>query len=139
MDIKHYLHKDGKLLEIPPMKELCEVLTTKFEEQEEKIEALKEENKKLKEGVWEKEEVAALENQWKVMKEEWARGFPLTEAEEDNIINWKKRHIEQEHNGKLSRTAIGGQFTYAFTPTSIGIAGKVTCTCGAGYVFRDLD
>lgn len=139
MDTAHFTYKDGELLEIPPMEKLCEVLTTKFKEQEEKIEVLKEENKKLKEGVWEKEEVAALENQWRIMKEEWARGFPLTEAEEDSIINWKKRHIEQEHNGKPSRTAIGGQFAYIFTPTSIGIVGEVTCTCGASMEFRSLD
>lgn len=50
--------------------------------------------------------------------------FTLTHKELLKIDAWKLKH---NHNYKA---AIGGQFTYCFTPTGIGVIVKVKCDCG---------
>ena len=47
-------------LTIPPMKELCEILTRKFEDIDKLCDCLREENEKLKNGEFEKQELKRL-------------------------------------------------------------------------------
>ena len=46
--------------------------------------------------------------------------FKLTEEQEKKLTKWKKKLNKKEETG-----AIGGAFTYAFTPTSLGIIVEV--------------
>ena len=54
----------------------------KFMRQEEKMEHLSEENKKLKEGVWEKEETARLKAEYERMKHEYYEKARQDKAED---------------------------------------------------------
>ena len=66
-------------------------------------------------------------------------GFEPTEREDVKIREWKEKHNNEAHNGSYAYAgAIGGRYTYEFTPTSIGTIGVVKCICGAEFVFRDL-
>lgn len=65
--------------------------------------------------------------------------FELTEDEAARAINWQQEKLKQvqkeqaeaDSNGLAARTgqanlgAIGGAFTYCFTPTSLGTIAKV--------------
>lgn len=71
-------------------------------------------------------------------------GFPISENEHESIQAWIKNHDEEKHgadykNGKYRNSgAIGGAYTYEFTPTSIGTFGRVRCSCGRCFDFREL-
>lgn len=65
-------------------------------------------------------------------------GFEINNKEYEAIEQWKREHEKEKHNGKLKRGAIGGNYTYEFTPTSIGVIGSIKCTCGAEFVFKEI-
>lgn len=59
----------------------------------------------------------------------WKRNrFSLSDNQEDKIKLWEETH-ECKNRGK-HHGAIGGQYTYKFTPTSIGTFCEVKCSCG---------
>lgn len=44
-----------------------------------------------------------------------------------------------EHNARHpDTTAIGGQYTYSFTPTSLGVVIRVKCACGIERTLTDF-
>ena len=89
LDNSCYAYRDGKFVKIPNIEDLCLALKEKFMRQEECNQHLSEENKKLKEGVWEKEETARLKAEYEKMKHEYYhRGFPITEEEKEKIDEW---------------------------------------------------
>ena len=51
-DNSYCAYRDGKFVEVPKIEELCLALKDKFMRQEERNQYLSEENKKLKEGIW---------------------------------------------------------------------------------------
>ena len=53
-DNSYCAYRDGKFVEVPKIEDLCLALKDKFMRQEERNQYLSEENKKLKEGVWDK-------------------------------------------------------------------------------------
>ena len=65
-------------------------------------------------------------------------GFPITEEEVKVIEEWQKKHEEEVHNGSSYAGAIGGRYSYSFTPTSIGTFGVVKCSCGAEFEFQKI-
>lgn len=71
------------------------------------------------------------------MQEDHCRGFPISKEEKREVVNWMKKHDEEVHK-KASSGAVGGRYTYCFTPTSIGEIGTVRCSCGAEFTFREL-
>ncbi len=131
--------EDGKCVQIPEINELCTVLKRKFLDQDRIIERLRKENQKLKDGIWEKEEVAKLKKENEDMWLNYNKSFIVTEEQWDKIDEWKDKHANEKHNGKSLRGgAIGGVYTYVFVPTSIGTYGCVKCNCGEEYVFSEL-
>lgn len=60
--------------------------------------------------------------------------------EENKIITeWIKKHNLKKHGSETVYCgAIGGGMTYIFTPTSIGTVGKIRCSCGEEFCFRNL-
>ena len=113
--------------------ELAGQLVDQFEAQERQIKYLQEENRKLKEGVWEKEEVARLKKDYERMQEKCSLGFPITPEQNAKIKEWKKKY-EGQHFG-----AIGGAFTYSFTPTGIGTFATVTGPDGDKLEFQEVN
>ena len=73
------------------------------------------------------------------LRNELANGFGITDEEWDTIHRWQDEHINKVHNGNSYSGAIGGGWSYEFTPTSIGNIGIVKCSCGAEFTFRELE
>lgn len=64
--------------------------------------------------------------------------FLISEKEQENIQNWHLQHSQNRHTDSRFPGPIGGSLSYIFIPTSIGTIGKVRCSCGAEFVFRDI-
>ena len=94
---------------------------------------LSEENKKLKDEHYKDEELQTMKDKVdeanQKLYEVERRSFGLTEDEQKQVDEFISQH--SHYFG-----AIGGGFTYTFTPTSIGEIGKVTCADGSSLVFR---
>ena len=53
--------------------------------------------------------------------------YSLEDADLNKLIAWKKAH-----DCTITEVgAIGGQYTYCFTDTSLGVVIKIQCACGA--------
>lgn len=74
----------------------------------------------------------------KKLRQDYHRGFPISEEEQKNIDNWIEKHTQEKHGGNRYAGAIGGRYTFKFTPTSIGIIGTIRCSCGDTFTFSDL-
>lgn len=85
----------------------------------------------------------SLQKNYDILKEE-KRGFKITEEEDIKIRYWIKEHMADKHQSvseddiTYGAGAIGGRFTYEFTPTSIGVIGTIKCSCGDSFTFRKL-
>lgn len=134
-DNSYCAYRDGKFVEVPKIDELCLALKDKFMRQEEKMKYLSEENRKLKEGVWEKEESSRLESEYERMKHEYYNfGFPITEEEKEKIDEWAKTH-----ECTIRGTRAEGYRKFIFSPTELGVVGEVKCSCGQTFTFRELE
>jgi hypothetical protein len=80
--------------------------------------------------------------------------FIVSKEEQDTINIWIERHDRAKHipkkgggfwkelfaqSGKRYSGAIGGAYSYVFTPTGIGIVFKVKCSCGEVLDLTDYD
>lgn len=95
------------------------------------VKNLKKENAKLKSEYYKDEQLSNMKDKLNRMEKEYYRGFPITENEKKQIDNFINKYI-----GNFG--AIGGAFTYKFTPTSIGIAGEVIAPNGESFTFKEL-
>ena len=139
-DIKYIVRKNGKFLEVPPIKDLCEMLAEKFEREEHQIEYLKEKIKELEDNHWKDEQFKKSMNDLNERKKDLDRGFPISKEDYDKAIDWIEKHEEKYHSKRtpLPRGgAIGGSYTWEFTPTSIGVFGSVKCSCGKSFTFQE--
>lgn len=129
-----FLHiKDGKLIEVPEIKKIAEQLVERYKYQSEQYNMLREENDKLKNGVWEKEEISKLKSERDLYKQQLSFGFNITKEENDKINQWiSKRET-------INTGAIGGRYEYRFFPTGIGIICKIVDTTNnESFTFREL-
>ena len=95
---------------------------------------LREENDKLKNGVWEKEEISKLKNERDLYKEKLSLGFGITKEENDKINQWISNR-EIKNTGSIS-----GRYEYRFFPTGIGTICKIVDTTdGESFTFRELN
>lgn len=83
---------------------------------------LRKENERLKSEVYKDEELAKMKSEYDRMKEDYFRGFPISEEEHKKINEWIDEQMKK-HPGIGG--AIGGRFTYEFLPTGIGTAGTI--------------
>ena len=65
------------------------------------------------------------------------RSFSIEPEDVKRIDDWKARHEAEKHNGSDYAGAIGGRYTYEFTPTSIGTFGRIRCSCGDHFDYDD--
>lgn len=78
------------------------------------------------------------------MTKEYNRGFPISEDEQKAIDKWKVKHKAEVHSAVTSNhrsefeCVCGGNYLYQFIPTSIGVAGVITCSCGAKFEFQHI-
>lgn len=126
--------RDGKWIEVPEIKKIAEQLVERYRCQSEQYNILKEENDKLKNGVWEKEEISKLKNERDSYKQQLSFGFGITKEENDKINQWISNR-ETRNTG-----AIGGRYEYRFFPTGIGTICKIVDTTdGESFTFRELN
>jgi hypothetical protein len=85
-------------------------------------EYLEEENKRLKSEAYKEEELSTMKAKYDKMYQDYFRGFPISEEEEEKINKWKQEIMEKY---PADDGAIGGRFTYKFTPTSLGTIGSI--------------
>lgn len=62
--------------------------------------------------------------------------FSLNQIQTENVKKWKKVHkCSPIHSGG----AIGGQFSYIFTPTTLGTIQSIKCACGEALDLTSYD
>ena len=109
-----------------------------------RIKYLEEQNCELHDEAYKDKELTRMKATVNEMEEDYYRGFPISQEEQDKIDEWREIHEKEVHNchnidEKLRRAGcIGGTYTYEFTPTSIGTIGLVKCSCGARFTFQDI-
>ena len=109
-----------------------------------RIEYLEEQNQKLRDEKYKDNELLRMEAELKAMKEDYYRGFPISEEEQKSIREWMDKHDEEVHHARTLGDKLklggccGGRYTYKFTPTSIGTIGTVKCSCGAELIFQEI-
>ena len=115
-----------------------------YESNERTIKYLREKNQELKKEAYKDSELASMKKELEKAKEDLYRGFPISEEEEKSIEEWRLKHEAEAHGRdtlekRLSaHGAIGGRYTYIFTPTSIGVIGEIRCSCGETFIFQDI-
>ena len=98
-------------------------------------EYLAEENKRLKSDAYKEEELSAMNAKYGKMRQDYFRGFPISEEEEEKINAWKQEIMKKY---PANDGAIGGRFTYKFIPTSIGTIGRIVDGFSEeGFEFRE--
>ena len=95
------------------------------------VENLKKENAELKSEHYKDEQLSNMKDKLNRMEKDYYRGFPISEEEEAQINKFQDKY--RKYYG-----AIGGAFTYKFTPTSIGVIGEVIAPNSESFVFKDL-
>ena len=95
------------------------------------VESLKKENAELKSEHYKDEQLSNMKDKLNKMEKDYYRGFPISEEEEEQINKFQDKY--RKYYG-----AIGGAFTYKFTPTSIGVIGEVIAPNNESLVFKDL-
>ena len=145
IDTTYYTYYKGEYIQVHPIEDCMKSILARFETNEDTIERLKEENKKLKDEVWKDEELQNMKERLDEMKAKYYRGFPISKQEEIAIREWKKKHEEEVHGLKTSlqkmnaQGASGGRYSYIFYPTAIGYSGVVRCNvCGEEFEFCEI-
>ena len=69
--------------------------------------------------------------------------FHVADKDYQRAKEWSGQHDQEKHTppGKTSRYsgAIGGAYTWCFTPTNIGTVVKIKCSCGEELNLTDYD
>lgn len=144
IDRTYFTNVDGKWTNVVPLEESFRSVKAHIEMVEERNKYLEEENKKLKDEHYKDAEIQDMKSKLEESINDLYRGFPIYEDEYKKIESWKKKHDEEAHGADYENNkfrnggAIGGSYTYEFTPTSIGVLGRVRCTCGAYIDFGEV-
>ena len=141
-DIEKWMrNQEGKIIHIPVIDEVCDILKTKFEHQEKIIESLYNKIDTLEDEKWKDKELQKMKEERDKAVANAYRGFPISADEEEAIQDWIENHEKEKHynpNRKFPRGgAIGGSYTYCFVPTSIGVFGSIKCSCGEEFTFQE--
>ena len=56
----------------------------------------------------------------------------------DEVNQWIKEHIKEQHDNELKSETVCCTFDYQFTSNSIGLIGIIKCSCGMEHHFCEL-
>ena len=122
---------DGKWIQVNSADEICEQIKNLELFYKDYNAEIKKENKKIKDDLYKDEVVKALVAERDSARSAMLNGFSITKEEWEAIEEWKTNHDRTIHKvpeGKYRyHGAIGGGFSYRFTPTSIGTFGCICC------------
>ena len=144
MKYSTYNIETGKYTYVYDLEDCLNSIRVRNKDNEDRIERLQEENKKLKEEHYKDDELSRLKSELETFKKNYYNGFPISEKEREKIKEWKDKHEEKVHNvGSLEdrlkyKGAIGGVYSYYFVPTSVGIVGSIKCSWGAEFTFQNI-
>ena len=116
------LSDDRQLIFLHSIKEDLQNVYDHFRSLEYRNEYLKEEIERLKSEQYKDEELSKMKENYDRMKNDYYRGFPISEEEDKKINEWIDGQMKKNPS---SAGAIGGRFRYEFVPTSIGTIGVV--------------
>lgn len=126
------------------VKQCLEQIEKEFAYKDNLNECLKKENARLRDEAYKDSELQRLRQENEKLRLDYYRGFPISEEEQKNIKEWQEEHDKKVHDisnikdAPIFKSAIGGSYSYEFTPTSIGVIGKCCCRCGAQFTFHDI-
>lgn len=96
-------------------------------------EFLENEINRVKSETYKDEELTKMKEKYEKMKKAYFLGFPISEEEDKKIKEWI------EKRPKCNEGAVGGRYTYKFTPTSIGVIGTIIDgMTGEKFTFQEL-
>lgn len=137
--------KDGCMTTVYDLEQCLEAIRARNEDNEDTIRHLNAEIAELKSEHYKDKQLQEMKKRLEKMQKDYWRGFPITEEEEQDIKRWQDKHNAEAHDittdyeRQKAAGSIGGQFTYEFTITSIGILGYVRCgICGEKYCFSEI-
>lgn len=118
-------------------------ITQEYARLEERVKSLTKERDELQTKLNDRfavdKEIARLNEIIDSQNERLHCGFNISRQEHEAITSWVKQHNLTKHGSEyVYRGAIGGGLTYIFAPTGIGMVGKVKCSCGEEFCFRNL-
>lgn len=127
-DYKYYKTVNNTTVTIPPIDEICQSIQVKFTDLLGKIDYYKDKYDRLKEGDSEYQSLIAQRDK---AIQDLHRGFSISEKEEQRIKGWLKEHRKTHLRGNA--------VNYIFTLTPLGTVGKIKCSCGEEFFFKELD
>lgn len=130
--------RDNDFIHVYDLDDCLKAITQRNKDQEDRIKSLQEELNKARAETYKDEVIAKLTQENETLWENSQRGFVVSKEEDDKIVEWMRKHREEKHQGR-GDGAIGGRFSWIFTPTSIGTIGMVQCICGETFTFRELE
>lgn len=142
-DIKYGTTVDGEYMEVEPVDKCMKMLRCRFDDQKKTIDNLRNQIKELTDSQYKDKELQKMKTELEKTQQEYNRGFPITDKEWEAIESWQEKHDREVH-GLTERNeriggAIGGRYTFEFTPCSIGTIGLIKCgNCGEKFTFREL-
>ena len=95
---------------------------------------LEEENERIKSEKYKDEELNKMKTEYERMKDDYYRGFPISEDEDKKIREW-----EDKHRAGADMKMNYARFHYEFYPTPLGIVGVVKDSLsGDKFEFQSL-
>ena len=98
---------------------------------QERIESLKETNKQLQDEHYKDEQLSILKKERDDAIVAARNGFSIPQEEYDKAMKWRQQHEHNQHGvpkGEYAyHGAVGGGYSFSFTPTSIGVFAICTC------------
>lgn len=135
----------GKLIKVYDLEECLAAIRIRNEKNEKRIEHLQKENKELKNECYKDDELQRMRRRLDKMEKDYYRGFPISETEQAAIETWKINHDKKVHGyitdemRQKAEGCCGGRYTYKFVSTSIGVSGRIICSCGAEFEFQKIE
>lgn len=126
-----YIKKGEKIIELPSNDALCEIIREKLDRQEELINHYKTLYEEAKSQTYKDEELLRLDAENKELRSRLTYSFEITPEEQNKINNWIQHHEHDFKNHLLD-------WSHIFTRTPIGVEGKVRCSCGKEFIFKEL-
>lgn len=142
-EAEYSTYSDGAYTHVVSLDESVRSIKAHIRSVEMRNKYLEEENARLKDEAYKDTQLQEMRESMERMRQEIRYGFPVDEEEHRRLEEWKRKHDEEAHGADYSQKkfrysgAIGGSYTYRFTPTSIGTFGTCVCSCGAKFDFQE--
>lgn len=132
-DHEYMASREGHSITVPTLDKLLLIIKDKVMRLQEEVEYWKTKYQITSDEKFKDEELIRMKKELEEAKMRILRGFDITEEEHKAIYEWMEQFRGRNYG------AIGGGFTYEFTPTGIGTIGTVKNINGESFTFRELD